>query len=848
MLRAVASPVILTPDQRVRVFVSSTMEELAAERAAVRRAVDALHLVPVLFELGARPHPPRSLYRAYLEQSHVFVGLYWQRYGWVAPGMDVSGLEDEYLLAAGKPMLIYVKRPAPEREERLTELLGRIRDSGDISYRGFETPEELERLVADDLAVLLSETFQSTRLSTATELPPLPSPPTPFVGRAEELSQLRELVGRERLVTLTGPGGIGKTRLAVQLATAVGPELPDGAAFVSLSALHDPLLVAGAVAYALGVREEGPEGPLGALQDHLAGRRMLLVLDNFEHVMAARTVVADLVQHCPDLKLLVTSREALRVLAEHEFPVASLRTDDAVALFAQRAAAVRHGFEIDAANAPTLGRIAEALEGVPLAIELAAARVRLLPPEAILERLDRRLDFLAGGAADLPERQRALRTTMDWSHELLEPDDQRLFARVGIFAGSFSLAAAEAVCDPDGDHDVLDGLASLVDKSLLRAEASTREPRFRMLTMVRDYAREKLAERGELEALSARHADHYRSLSAVIHGQLRGPEQAALVDHLGRGSGTGDIDNLRATLRWYLDRGQLDDFGSVVWSMWLLGWISGRLEECRRWAEESLIAPGSLSPEGRARLLTVAGLFEMWKGDYEPSMAKLTEAVGIAGDLGDDEILANSLMGLSLASSFVAGVEVARGYAEDAHARYAARGDHWGVATSVSALTWFLVADDDFGGRSGEVFENALTVAEGHADELNLAMIEANVAEYRLHRDDPEAAARLLAAALARYRALRAFYPSSYAIEGAARVAARAGRWETAAMLLGAADSVRDTLGVPVEGAHQARRNRVVEQVRTELGEVAFDRALSDGRALRYEDALDAAIAAVTTG
>ena len=308
----VLQSLILTPDQRVRVFVSSTLEELADERAVVRRSIEALQLAPVMFELGARPHPPRSLYRAYLDQSHIFVALYWQRYGWVAPGMSVSGLEDEYLLSDGKPRLVYVKRPSASREQRLDELLDRVRAAGDVSYRAFDTADELERLVLDDLAALLSETFQSQWDSPSLEPRfTLPTPPTRFVGRQAEVAHVGELVRHERLVTLTGPGGIGKTRLAVQVASDVAAHFADGAVFIGLAALDDDRLVATTIAGALGVRDERPERLLETLKDHLSQRQMLLVLDNFEHVLAASDVVSALIEAAPGSTLLITSREAL---------------------------------------------------------------------------------------------------------------------------------------------------------------------------------------------------------------------------------------------------------------------------------------------------------------------------------------------------------------------------------------------------------------------------------------------------------------------------------------------------------------------------------------------------------
>src|SRR6266516_2089088 len=395
--------VIRTPDQRVRVFVSSTLQELAAERRAVRDAVTGLRLVPVMFGLGARPYPPRPVYRAYLAHSQVFVGIYGQSYGWAGPGGQVSGLEDEYRLSAGLPRLIYVKSPAPDREPRLTQMLARIRDEGGVSYQHFADPAGLQRLVGNDLAVLLSERFEMARSGggAAGQAPlagAVPVPATPLLGREREAAAVGDLVVREgvRLVTLTGPGGVGKSRLAVEAAGRLAPHFADGVRFVELAAVSSVDLVAAAVATGLGLTTTGDK-LITDLQSYLRARRLLLVLDNFEQVVGAAPLLAELLGAAPGVVVLVTSRVVLRLSGEHEFagpplpvpPAMSspdpeeLQAYASVGLFVQRARAVAPGFELTGGNAEA---VAEILVGTgwrhtQRSAWIVRPRVRVIRPE-----------------------------------------------------------------------------------------------------------------------------------------------------------------------------------------------------------------------------------------------------------------------------------------------------------------------------------------------------------------------------------------------------------------------------------------------------------------------------------
>jgi predicted ATPase len=550
---------IRTPDQRVRVFVSSTLGELAAERRTVRDAIAGLRLVPVMFDLGARPHPPRSVYRDYPSQSQIFVGIYWQSYGWVAPGERVSGLEDEYLPAAGPPRLIYVKSPAPDREPRLAEMLSRIRDEGDVSYQHFSDPAELQSLVQNDLAVLLSERFEMAQAGDGqaqeAAAPALPADITSLVGREQDAEAAGDLVLREgvRLVTLTGPGGVGKSRLALEVARRLGPRFAGGVRFVDLAPVQRADLVVAAIAAGLGLRISG--GPLIAdVKAYLRPRRLVLLLDNFEQVTPAAPLVAELLAAAAGLVVLVTSRTMLGLSGEHEFPVAPLPTPQlvglqryaSVQLFVERAHAAAPGFELTSENAGAIAEICRRLDGLPLAIELAAARSRL-PPQALLARLDDRMSLLTGGARDLPERQRTLRNTLDWSFGLLSPAAQALFLRLGVFPGGFDLEAGEAVgsahesgpAGQDQAGEIIDTLASLVDASLVREVDRAGQPRFSLLGT--GLLREGLSVASDAGDESC--VGYYLQRLAALAAQREDPDRAvrllAAADTVLQAAGTG---------------------------------------------------------------------------------------------------------------------------------------------------------------------------------------------------------------------------------------------------------------------------------------------------------------------
>jgi predicted ATPase len=785
--------VIHTPDQRVRVFVSSTMQELAPERQAVREAIEGLRLTPVMFELGARPYPPRALYRAYLEQSDVFVGLYWESYGWVPPGEELSGLEDEYRLSGDRPKLIYIKAPAPNRQPRLTELIAHVQGDN-VSYRPFATADELRTLVADDLAVLLTERFEASAEASvgpprAAPVPPLPRPATRLIGRDSDVARVLDLLVEPdvRMVTIVGPGGIGKSRLALAVAEGAKQRYPDGIGYVELASLREPSLVLPTLAKSLGIEEPGASAE-ARLRDRLAAARMLIVLDNMEQLADAANDISDLLGSTAAVQLLVTSRRILDIRGERTYTLGPLAVPAdatvtaAVELFLERARSIHPGYQPSAADLATFAELSRRLDGLPLAIELAAAWLRVLSPTALLQRMGHQpLELLREGARDLPARQRTLRDTIAWSYSLLSADAKLLFARLAVFAGSAGLEAIEHVTNPDGSFDTLDVIAELVDQSLLQALGEAAEPRFGMLETIREFAGEQLKASGTADDYRARHQTYYLGLAERGNAALGTAGQVEWVDWLGR-----ENDNFRAVLRRALRRKDAASalrMGRALVSFW---YISGSCAEGRGWMEQVARLP-SAQPHERAVAQTIAVIEAFFQGDFEPLETGLNDALRVIGDGGDRRIVAFA----QLLQAMAQGAGSHEGHWQEAvteaSRRLQSEGDPLAVGVGLAAAA--LLA------RTNGRMEEARQLAH-QAYDLSAQMGESYVhmsastqlARALLGLGDVAAARSSAIEALQVARHLRNVSAMSYALEIWATAELRDGRIERAGQLYALAD------------------------------------------------------------
>ena len=901
---------IRTPDQRVRVFVSSTLGELAAEREAVSAAIRQLRLTPVLFELGARPYPPRDLYRAYLKQSDIFIGIYAESYGWVGPGMEVSGLEDEYRLSADKPRLVYTKKTS-RREPRLTSLLEAIRAEGVVSYRQFNDAGELGALVADDLALLLTERFVSPPAAEPAASPPaapLPVPRWPLVDRVEELQMVTGLLRQADvgLVTLTGPGGVGKTSLALAAAHAAAGQFADGAAFISLETLTDSALIRDTVARQLRI----PISPGQTLDQSLLAffvpRQLLVLVDNVEQLVAGAPILEQILARAPGLKVLATSREPLRIRSEKVVAVAplalpeagapddpgALATVPAVALFVACARDARPGFELTEANAAAVAEICRRLDGLPLALQLAAARLTVLSPAALLARLERRLPLLTHGPRDLPERQQTLRAAIAWSYDLLGAAEQRMFRQLAVFAGGFTLEAAEALTEggPD-DIDPLEAISSLIGQSLVFVQPlEETTPRYRMLETIREFGLERLEASGEAGQTRRRHAELCRDLAERAEPMLLTAGRRTWTTKLEQA-----LDNVRAALAWSLSADGVLAVGVALAGA--LGWfwlISGRLQEAESWYTEVLArreqADDSLA---WAKVLHGSAL-QLWGlGDLAQAAALEEPAVGMFRSAGEGRWLSYSLALLARLRTGQERLDEARALLEEAHVAWSQLETTYGQpfdaylryylgSTALvqgdadtarvhleSSLHELEAAGDDMArgvvlarlgllaAQRGEHtqararFAESLPLLRRGDDQWDLALLLLNAGLEEALAASPAAASpaaeALLADALRAWQQLHGTAGVAFALAGLGEVAAGRGQPHRAGQLLGAGQALLPAAHPLLHVVVPYDLSGKLPAARAAGDPAAFDRGVAEGQAWTIDQAVAAGLASVAT-
>ena len=719
----------------------------------------------------------------------------------------------------------------------------RLRDLGSHALKDFDEPRHLFDLVIEGLP----DDFPPIRTVGGSGRSRLPAPRTSFVGRERELEEIRELLAEARLLTLTGPGGTGKTRLALRAAADQVERVEDGVFLADLSAVTNPELVPSTIAAALGLQQD-PGTDLGdTLAGYLRDRDVLLVLDNVEQVVEAAPLVDRLLNAAPRLRVLATSRVPLHLSGEHEYLVRplplpdpdrpeleTLSTCESVMLFVERAAAVRRGFRVDHGNAASVAEIARRLDGLPLAIELAASRIKMLSPQALLERLERRLPLLTGGPRDLPERQRTLRGAIEWSHDLLEPEDRRVFARLAAFRGGWTLEAAEEVAGPGLGSEVIDGLGSLVDRSLIRQEQSRQgEVRFRMLETIHEFAAERLAASGDEDEVRHRHAAHMRDLAEEAEQHIMGEGQARWLGRLER-----EHDNIRAALDWAETSGDADTALRIAAAIWRFWQQRGHLAEGRGRLDRLLALPGArIRRIPRARALGALGGLAYWQNDYEAIAPLYEEAVEIAREAGDRRVLARALFDLS----FVPLVTVQdfpkqRALLEEALAE--TPDDDLALRGQILTGFGYLPAMSGNDPVSGiESVEKALAIHRELGDRMLTAENLIGLSGLKLLIGDHDAAWALLREAVTILVDPHSPVMLAMALTSLSFLANMDGDHNETARLLGAGERIKDEGGGAPPSFALTRFGDPEGEARAALGDEAFDRAHAEGYAMTMDQA-----------
>jgi non-specific serine/threonine protein kinase len=669
------------------------------------------------------------------------------------------------------------------------------------------------------------------------------------VGRQAALEELRRLLAqdRTRLLTLTGPGGTGKSRLGIELALEVAPEYRS-VWFVDLTTVSESRLVPDAVAQALGVKENARQALKTLLQEFLS-EPSLIVLDNFEHVMDAASFVAELLSACPELTIVATSREALSVRSEYVYFVEPLavpdleRVDDpevtrnvpSVVLFAERATARRAGFQLHDEVLAAVAEICFRLDGLPLAIELAAGQAAFLSPAAILKRLQARAPLIGHVQRDLPARHQTLQTTVAWSYDLLEPAEQTVFRHCGVFIGGFSASAAESLCGAD----VLGVLAQLVTKSLIRVvDQFAEEPRFGLLEIIRDYAHDQLERADELTEARSRHAAYYLQLAETLEDSLHGPGTAEALDELAR-----EYGNFRAVFQWASDTDDLVTtlrLAAALYRFWI---ARGHLTEARGWLETALQRSPAVPAHVRGAALRAAGVMAGIQHDHTHAELFFQESLEVWETLGDVARQAGAHLNLGVVAHVTGQVDGAHAQLERAYELYVAVGDRAGQARAVGSRARLAREQGDLA-QARSLVEDALDLFQTVGDDWGFAHALANLGHIKLALADPHGAAAAFRRALEAWRALGNTIDIAECLEGVAAVVLGA-QPQLAAQLLGSAEALRQRSGAPVAAVEERRHAELVSRVRSQLRDKSFAVAWHDGRRLSMDKAMRLALRAV---
>jgi non-specific serine/threonine protein kinase len=778
----------------------------------------------------------------------------------------------ETTMAFGE-VLRRLRSAAALSQEELAERSGLSRNGISDLERGLHPSPRLEtvRLLADGLALaddqrvaLLAAArpalWQDRGVLPATSLrDSLPIPLTRLIGRESELAALQAMLTDDevRLLTLTGPGGVGKTRLALRVAHDLRGEFTDGAAFVPLATIADADLVCPAIAQALGLRERSDRPSSALLAEALRDRELLLVLDNFEQVVEAAPQLTDLLAACPDLRMLVTSRILLRLSGEHDYPVRPLALPDAAAplphqveaeavrLFVDRARAADPAFVLTAENGRAVAAICQRLDGLPLALELVAAKVRVLPPQALLPRLAQSLPLLTSGRRDDPARLRTMRGAIAWSYDLLTPDEARLFQRLAIFVGGFTLEAATAVTSGPSELaiDVLSGVESLADQSLLHRNETvgeghdSAEPHFGTLETVREFGLERLQASGEEQAIRDFHAAYFTRFAEKAEPALTGPRQPVWVARL-----EAELANVRAALAWLREQGRAEAVLRLAGALTRFWRLRGWYGEGAAHLVAGLALPGTVAPEVRAKALTGACELADWQGDYVPAVAAGEQAVAIWRTLDDGPGLAQALMSLSLALIQV-DVERAETIAAESLDLFRSLGDDRHAAAVLDCLGVAAYARGDYAAAAARM-EQGLPLARAANDPEFLGSLLGDLGHVSLVMGDHRRVRAYLGEGLAIHRAAGDRYWIAWCLTCLAGVAVDS-QPTRAAELFGVAAALREDVGAPLRPSVEAVYAPILAKTQEALGDAAFAAAWARGHALPLEAAVAEALAIV---